>query len=203
MAFRGHQILASPAIATHMAAQLEEWSQRTGLTTEALGEELGWPTIHFAQGGEIDLGDRRILLLDTPGHAPGALSVLDPDAGVLFGGDTIVTGIPPYFKDGDSVALERTLRRLASLDLEILVPGHGDVVQGSDRVTRAILWEADYLARCRAHVTERLGDDIEVIVSTAPYEDFIGDHLPRDRHQMVWRHEQAIRLMYAEMTAAT
>jgi glyoxylase-like metal-dependent hydrolase (beta-lactamase superfamily II) len=201
LAFRGHQILASPAIAEHMAAQLDAWAERTGRSQDALRSELGWPTIHFSQGGEVDLGGRRIRLLDTPGHAPGALCVLDPDAGILFGGDTIVTGIPPYFKDGNGAVMEETLRQLALLNVEILVPGHGDVVVGGERVSRAIRWEADYLARCRAHVMERIGDDIDAIVMTAPYDEFIGDHLPRDRHRMEWRHEQAIRLMHDEVMA--
>jgi glyoxylase-like metal-dependent hydrolase (beta-lactamase superfamily II) len=197
-AFRDHDILASPAIATHMAAQVGAWAERSGEGREALEARLGWPTIMFEAGGELDLGGRLIRLLDTPGHAPGALCVHDPDASILFGGDTIVTGIPPYFKDGDSRVLEVTLRSLADLDSHVLIPGHGDVVRGGAAVRSAILWEADYLARCRVHVISHLGDPLEAIIAAAPFESYIGDHLAPDRHQMVWRHQQVISMMVDE-----
>jgi glyoxylase-like metal-dependent hydrolase (beta-lactamase superfamily II) len=198
-AFRGHDVLASPDITAHMSSQLEAWSERTGETPAVLASRIAWPTIGFERGGVLDLGARTVELLDTPGHAPGALCVVDREAGVLFGGDTVVTNIPPSFKDGDSAVLEATLRRLAKLELEILVPGHGDVVVGTDRVRAAIEWEADYLARCRDHVGATMDDDEEAIVAAASYDAFIGDHLPRDRLRMEWRHEQTIRLMRAEI----
>ena len=197
-AFVGHEILASPAIAEHMAVQLDDWAVRGQESRTSLEERLGWPTIMFEAGGELDLGGRRVQLIDTPGHAPGALCVLDPEAGILFGGDTVVTGIPPFFADGNSITLEATLRRLAKLDLRILVPGHGDIVRGRAAVRQAIEWEADYLARCREHVRARSGDADESIVATATYDDFIGERLPRDQHRMEWRHQQAIRLIIEE-----
>jgi glyoxylase-like metal-dependent hydrolase (beta-lactamase superfamily II) len=197
-AFRDHEIIASPDISTHMAAQLDGWAERSGEERAELEARLGWPTVLFAAGGELDLGGRRVQLLDTPGHAPGALCVFDPEDGILFGGDTIVTGIPPYFKDGDSRVLEATLRRLAELDAELLIPGHGDLVHGRAAVRSAILWEADYIARCREHVLSRLGEHLDAIVVDAPYDSYIGDHLERERHRMVWRHEQVISLMVDE-----
>jgi glyoxylase-like metal-dependent hydrolase (beta-lactamase superfamily II) len=200
-AFRGLDILASPEISAHMRAQIDLWAKRTGEGPADLERRIGWPTTMFDAGGELDLGGRRVRLIDTPGHAPGALCVHDPDAGILFGGDTIVTGIPPWFKDGDSATLLATLRTLARLDLDLLIPGHGAIVRGSAAIAAAITWEADYLERCRAHVERRLGEPIETIVSAAPFEAFIGAHLPPERHQMEWRHEQVLRLAYAEFTA--
>lgn len=199
-AFRGLDILATPPIAAHMRAQIDEWAARTGEERDALAARMGWPTTMFDTGGEIDLGDRLVRFLDTPGHAPGAICIYDPDAGILFGGDTVVTAIPPYFKDGDSTALEGTLRALATLEIKVLVPGHGAVVHGQDETRRAILWEADYLARCREHVSAHLDGGVEDVIAGAPFDDFIGSHLPRDRHRMEWRHEQALRLMFAERT---
>lgn len=201
-AFGDHEILASPAISAHMAVQVDAWAARSGEEREALEARLGWPSVLFAAGGELDLGGRRVQLLDTPGHAPGALCVYDPEAGILFGGDTIVTGIPPYFKDGDSRVLEATLRRLAELETELLIPGHGDLVHGRSAVRAAIQWEADYLARCREHVLGRHGDPREVVIALAPFEAYIGDHLAPERHQMVWRHEQVIAMMLDEESAS-
>ena len=201
-AFRGHHIAASPGISGHMEAQLDEWAERSSERPEQLRARLGWPTLLFEHGGELDLGGRRVRLLDTPGHAPGTLSILEADEGILFGGDTIVTGIPPFFRDGDSGVLEGTLRELARLEVSLLIPGHGDLVRGRDAVRDAITWEADYLARCRAHVAAWAGADPDSVVAAAPFGAFIGDHLPRDRHQMEWRHEQTIRLLISERERA-
>lgn len=110
-----------------------------------------------------------------------------------------MTGILPSFKDGDSATFEATLRRLAGLDFELVVPGHGPIVRGRGAIREEIIWSADYLSRCREHVLARYRlEDDEAIVAAAEYERFVGDHLPRDAFQMVWRHEQTIRYILAE-----
>lgn len=200
--FKGHQIVATPAIGEHMAAQIDAWAERNGEPVEQLEARLGWPTMAADPGLELDLGGRRVRLIDAPGHAPGTVCVHDPDAGILFGGDTVVTNIPPAFTDGDSGELEQTLRRLSALDLEILVPGHGPVIQGRSRIRAAITWSADYLARCRAHVADNAGVDPDELVARAPWEMYVGEHLVRDDYRNDWRHEQTIRRIAAERAAA-
>lgn len=196
--FKGHQIVATPGISEHMARQVGAWAERNGEPVADLEARLGWPTIAAEPGQELDLGGRRVRLIDAPGHAPGTVCIHDPDAGILFGGDTVVTIIPPAFTDGDSGALERTLRRLAQLDIEILVPGHGHVIEGRSEIRDAIGWSADYLARCRAHVADNDGLDVEELVARAPYERFVGSRLVRDEFRNGWRHEQTIRRIALE-----
>jgi glyoxylase-like metal-dependent hydrolase (beta-lactamase superfamily II) len=164
---------------------------------------LGHPTIAARGELRVDLGGREVHILDTPGHAPGAVCVLLPEMGVLFGGDTVVTAIPPVFRDGRSTALEASLRLLAGLALEVLVPGHGDVVRGRSAVRSAIEWSADYLARVREHVSVRIDRrSPDEIVAAATFASFIGDRLPTDRDRMAWRHEQTVRCMIAEFQHA-
>ena len=196
-AFSGHDILARRGIARQMTEQLDAWAERSGEAPGSLAARLGWPTLVFDGEAAIDLGDRWVRLLDTPGHAPDALCVYDEAHGVLFGGDTVVTAILPAFSDGDGPTLERTLRTLARLDAEVLVPGHGVVVMGRDSVRTAIEWAADYLARCIAHVDAGRGSGVEELVASADYERFVGDQLPRERNRMAWRHEQTIRTLCA------
>ena len=145
-AFSGRTIHARREVGDYMRSQLAAWAERGGETSEQLAARLGWPTDRFEHETVLDLGGRCVRLIDSPGHAAGAICVFDPEAGVLFGGDTIVTAIPPAFSDGDGAMLERTLRYLATLDAEILIPGHGDVVSGRAAVREAIEWSADYLA---------------------------------------------------------
>ena len=72
----------------------------------------------------------------TPGHSPGSVSLYWPDKKVLFTGDLI-------FKDGvgrtdlpggDSSLLKESIKRLKGLEIEWLLPGHGDMVSGAKEV---------------------------------------------------------------------
>jgi glyoxylase-like metal-dependent hydrolase (beta-lactamase superfamily II) len=200
-AFIGGEVIAHRAAAQHIVEQLPAWAEREQQPLTELEARVARPTITFVGDLELDLGGRIVRLLDAPGHAPGATVAFMLADGVLFGGDTLVTGIPPYFRDGDHEVMEATLRRLADLGAQVLVPGHGDLVLGVSRVREAILWSADYLARVRDHVAARLGRyDLERIVAEAAYDAFIGDRLPRDRHRMEWRHEQSVRIMAEQLT---
>jgi glyoxylase-like metal-dependent hydrolase (beta-lactamase superfamily II) len=196
----GGQVYAHREVSDHITRQLPTWAERYGRTEDDIVASLAWPTVQFDETLDLDVGGREIRLISTPGHAPGAACVLVPDSKVLFGGDTVVTGIPPSFKDGDSGRLEATLRELAKLDVEVLVPGHGPVLTDRDAIRDAMVWGADYLARCRDHVAARLGrEPIEAIVAAAPFETFIGDRLPPDRNRMPWRHEQTILMIATQM----
>ncbi|CAO5155807.1 Zn-dependent hydrolase, glyoxylase [Frankia sp. AiPs1] len=43
-------------------------------------------------GQRLDLGGRELTVLHTPGHSPDSLCLLDERAGLLFAGDTLITG---------------------------------------------------------------------------------------------------------------
>jgi glyoxylase-like metal-dependent hydrolase (beta-lactamase superfamily II) len=70
-----------------------------------------------------------------PGHTPGSIALLDPESGALFAGDTLrsngtsVEGPVPQFTPDMLTAL-RSIRRLAALEFEILLPGHGVPLKG-------------------------------------------------------------------------
>lgn len=63
------------------------------------------------------------------GHTNGDLIVLLPDEKILFSGDLVVNGRLPFLQsaDADPRGWENILTRLATLDVEKLVPGHGPV----------------------------------------------------------------------------
>ncbi|MDQ2870220.1 MAG: MBL fold metallo-hydrolase, partial [Acidobacteriota bacterium] len=64
-----------------------------------------------------------------PGHTNGDLIVLLPEEKILFSGDLVVNGRLPYIQAGvaDPHGWEQILTRLATLDVEKIVPGHGSV----------------------------------------------------------------------------
>lgn len=170
---------------------------------ESLGDadrDAGTPTVIVAGETTFDLGGLVAHWIPTPGHSPGACSLHVPSVSALFTGDTVVTAIPPAFADGDSATLESTLRDLGRLGSDILVPGHGPILRGSAPIAEWTGWMADYLARVRDHAAGLIGkESADGIVARTEYADFVGDRLPRDRYDMVVRHERAVRTIVGEL----
>jgi glyoxylase-like metal-dependent hydrolase (beta-lactamase superfamily II) len=72
------------------------------------------PTGLLRDGDRIDLGDRELLVLHTPGHAPDHVCLLDERAGILFAQDQAYYGPHLlFFPDSDVAAWARSARRLA------------------------------------------------------------------------------------------
>ncbi len=84
-------------------------------------------------------GDRvgSLRVIHTPGHTPGGICLYDPEAKLLFSGDTVFTGgsFGRYdFPGGDRTALAASIERLSTLAVEGLYPGHGEpVARGGGR----------------------------------------------------------------------
>jgi glyoxylase-like metal-dependent hydrolase (beta-lactamase superfamily II) len=80
-------------------------------------------------------------IIATPGHTPGSIVVRDPVSGLMVAGDALrgedggVIGPNPRFTDDMALANE-SVKKLAALQFETIVFGHGDPVEGgaSDQV---------------------------------------------------------------------
>jgi len=74
-------------------------------------------------------------IIATPGHTPGSISVRDPMGGLLIAGDAMngadggVIGANPRFTQDMGMANE-SIKKLAALEFETVVFGHGDPVVG-------------------------------------------------------------------------
>jgi glyoxylase-like metal-dependent hydrolase (beta-lactamase superfamily II) len=92
----------------------------------------------FLQEGELAVDDITLEVYHTPGHAPGAVTLLWPAEKALFSGDLI-------FKDGlgrtdlpggDGRQLKASIQRMAGLDAAWLLSGHGGVISGAAAVRK-------------------------------------------------------------------
>jgi glyoxylase-like metal-dependent hydrolase (beta-lactamase superfamily II) len=82
-------------------------------------------SVLLSDGDIIDLGDRTFEVIHTPGHSPGGIALWEPPSGVLFSGDIIYDG--PLIDDAyhsSTQDYEQSLRRLASLPLQVIHGGH-------------------------------------------------------------------------------
>ena len=76
-------------------------------------------------GDEIDLGNRKFLVMHLPGHSPGCISLYERDSETLFAGDVIYDGTLYDDLEGSSVENYRqSLRKLRDLPVEIVHGGH-------------------------------------------------------------------------------
>ncbi len=100
--------------------------------TDRVYELPTWRASAQVQDGEVlELGDRRLEVLRTPGHTPDSLSLLDRTDGLLFTGDTYYSGeIYLWSPETDVAAYTSSIDRLASLKpgLKALLPAHGPPV---------------------------------------------------------------------------
>jgi glyoxylase-like metal-dependent hydrolase (beta-lactamase superfamily II) len=69
-------------------------------------------------------------VVDTPGHTLGHISVFEPATGILVAGDALRTsaglaGSDPEYTT-DSTKANNSVRKLATLDVKAILPGHGE-----------------------------------------------------------------------------
>jgi glyoxylase-like metal-dependent hydrolase (beta-lactamase superfamily II) len=78
-----------------------------------------------ADGDVIDLGDRQLHVLHTPGHSPGHVSLFEEATGMLIAQDVIYDGQLVTDCEGANLAVyAATLRRLRDLTPRIVHGGH-------------------------------------------------------------------------------
>jgi len=97
------------------------------------------------------VGDIRVQLVHTPGHARDHLSVYDPDAACLWAGDLLSDLEIPFVSDRLD-AFERTLSMFAAMEINLLVPGHGSLTRDRAEITGRIDADRSYLAELRKRI---------------------------------------------------
>jgi glyoxylase-like metal-dependent hydrolase (beta-lactamase superfamily II) len=82
-------------------------------------------------GDTIELDGTSIRTVWTPGHASNQVCFLLENSGMLFTGDHIMQGstVVIWPPDGNMAAYLHSLRRLLSLDIAVLAPGHGYLIR--------------------------------------------------------------------------
>ncbi len=114
----------------------------------------------FVHGGEIlDLGERELEVIFTPGHTPDSLCLLDRSNRLLFTGDTFYPGpIYLFSPETDFDAYAKSVTRLAALEqqLDLLLPAHNLPV-ASPAMLSALLDALRKIQKGGAHFSIREG----------------------------------------------
>lgn len=86
------------------------------------------PTLTFTDKLDIDIGNRQVQVKHLGrGNTPGDAIAYLPKEKILVAGDLLVHPIP-YTYDGYPAEWVQTLKNMAQLDAETIIPGHGPVL---------------------------------------------------------------------------
>jgi glyoxylase-like metal-dependent hydrolase (beta-lactamase superfamily II) len=88
--------------------------------------------------GILKLGNIDLQVYHTPGHSPGSLCFYWPKKKVLISGDVVFSGGVGRtdFPGGDANQLKHSINRLSQLDIDVFLPGHGEIIMGKQSVLR-------------------------------------------------------------------
>lgn len=122
----------------------------------------------FEDHTSIDLGNRRVELVHYGlGHTDND-AVLHTD-GVTFAGDLVEEGNPPSFGDSFPLAWAETIGQLAEAAREVIVPGHGAVVDPEYLVVAR--FDLAWIGRS-AKAAKTSGRDVgEIDLTGSPYPE--------------------------------
>ncbi len=85
----------------------------------------GIPTLILDDNDVIDIGNRKIKVIHTPGHSPGHLCFYDLDNRYLFTGDLVYEGkLDAYYPSTDPVAFKNSIAKIRNLKVNRILPGH-------------------------------------------------------------------------------
>ncbi len=119
----GHELCRQLLLNRSLAA-LEAASQDNPLYRQL---KIVPPTITFKEGSfNMKVGKKHLKLFPAPGHSSDGISVLIEEDRILFAGDVFMP--VPFIVEGDLDQFIETTNTIASLGLENIIQGHGDII---------------------------------------------------------------------------
>lgn len=85
----------------------------------------GVPQMLLHDGDSIDLGDRKLEVIHTPGHSPGHCCFYEPEKKYIYSGDLIYRGcLAMFYPSTNPAQFWESIRKIQSLEIKRILPGH-------------------------------------------------------------------------------
>ncbi len=85
----------------------------------------GVPQRILYDGDHLDLGNRQLLVIHTPGHSPGHCCFYEPERKYLYSGDLIYQGcLDAFYPSTDPQKFWQSVKKVQKLDITRIMPGH-------------------------------------------------------------------------------
>jgi glyoxylase-like metal-dependent hydrolase (beta-lactamase superfamily II) len=159
---------------------------------------LNRPTRTFGDGLTLELGNQRIELIHMPGHTAPQTSVFLPDEGVVFTGDNIFHKCRTWIQEGNPWEWLAALESIRALDVETILPGHGEPCDKSYLNTQAQIVR-DWVGAIETLIDKGVSEDEAVAMPCPAVDPYpIAQRLfPRN----AWVDEVNVRNVYKQVTA--
>ena len=87
------------------------------------------PTGTVVEGDTVRVGNYHFQVFHTPGHAPGHISLYDPEKRLLLAGDVLGEMVAWYApSSGGAEGFIESLQKIGNLDIDLILPSHGSVI---------------------------------------------------------------------------
>ena len=113
--------------------------------------KLKLPSLTFSQDATLYSGEHSFNLIHLQGHSPCMIAIHIPEERVVFTGDNVTCGIQGFLHEADPFAWLDSLKKLEKLDVDHLIPGHGDPCDKS-----FLKDEAGFVSDCIAKIEDAL-----------------------------------------------
>lgn len=147
---------------------------------------------------DLQIGNHTVHFIHMPGHTAPQTSVYIPQEGIVFTGDNIFHKCRTFIQEGNPWEWLDALESIRALDVETIVPGHGEPCDKSYLDAQGQLIK-DWIGAIEIFVSKGMTED-EAVAQPCPAVDPypIGQRLhPRN----AWVDEANVRNVYKQVTA--
>lgn len=127
------------------------------------------PTRTFTDALTLHVGNHTLHCLHIPGHTAPQTAVYLPEEGIVFTGDNIFHQCKTFIQEADPWEWLAALKRIGELDVEVIVPGHGEPCDRSYLAVQAQII-SDWVGAVEDMVRRGLTED-EALQQPAPQVD--------------------------------
>ena len=148
---QAHYLDVLDAHGEHLKRQVEDWASQNWIRrTQPFVPPV--PTYAFDSKLTLTLGDLCLRLIHAPGHTPDQCVIYHEESATLWAADMLTDTEVPFI--GHSLeGFRETLASLATLDIRVLVPGHGNPATDAAEIRTRVDEDLAYLSMLRERVT--------------------------------------------------
>ena len=89
------------------------------------------PSITFSERLTLNLGKHTFEVIHLPGHTAGQSAVYIPEERVVFTGDNVFHKVQTWLQEAYPEDWLKSLKKIGELDVDTIIPGHGEICDKS------------------------------------------------------------------------